>query len=47
MSTPLQIPPEGQTVTLFQFEGTAIHIESDEAKQQIAELGYDGIVIFF
>jgi dynein intermediate chain 1 len=32
----VQLPKEGNVVTLFEFEGTALHIESAEAKAQLA-----------
>lgn len=36
-----QLPTPSNTVTLFQFDGTAIHKESAEAKQQMIEMGED------
>ncbi|XP_037903642.1 dynein intermediate chain 2, ciliary isoform X3 [Hermetia illucens] len=33
------VPPVGNTVTLFNFEGTALHLESEEAQNQILEQG--------
>lgn len=38
----VNVPSPGNTVTLFEFEGTALHIDSAEAKQQLAECGEEG-----
>lgn len=32
----MPIPKESNVVTLFEYEGTALHIESAEAKAQLA-----------
>jgi dynein intermediate chain 1, axonemal len=32
----VNVPPPGNTITLFEFEGTSIHIDTQEAKDQIA-----------
>ncbi|GBP16788.1 hypothetical protein EVAR_72915_1 [Eumeta japonica] len=37
-----QIPPADNTVTLLKFEGTSLHIDSEEAKRQIEENGEMG-----
>lgn len=39
-----KLPPAGNTVTLLEFQGTSLHLESDEAKVQIEELGDVGNV---
>lgn len=33
----------GNTVTLFQFEGSSLHVDSPEAKAQMANMGEEGI----
>lgn len=33
------MPPQPNIVTLFQFDGTSLHLDSDEAKKQIEEMG--------
>lgn len=33
------MPPPPNIVTLFQFDGTSLHLDSDEAKKQIEEMG--------
>lgn len=38
----VNVPPPGNTVTLFQFEGTALHIDSAEAKKQMSECREEG-----
>lgn len=36
------VPPPENTVTLLEFEGTALHKDTPEAKEQIARKGTDG-----
>lgn len=38
----VQVPPPGTTITLFEVEGTALHVESDEAKAQMADCREEG-----
>lgn len=35
----VQMPAPPNIVTLFQFDGTSLHLDSDEAKKQIEEMG--------
>ncbi|KAJ6643291.1 Dynein intermediate chain 2, ciliary [Pseudolycoriella hygida] len=37
----VEMPPPPNIVTLFQFDGTSLHLDSDEAKKQIEEMGDD------
>lgn len=39
------MPAPSNIVTLFQFDGTSLHLDSDEAKRQIEEMG-DGKFYF-
>lgn len=41
-SNKFQVPIAGNTVTLMQMEGSALHIDSDEAKIQMEEMGEIG-----
>ncbi|XP_037895321.1 dynein intermediate chain 1, axonemal [Glossina fuscipes] len=38
----VKIPPAGNTVTIFQYAGNSIHVDSDEAKAQMEETGEIG-----
>lgn len=38
----VHVPPPGTTVTLFSIEGSALHIESEEAKLQMADCREEG-----
>lgn len=38
----VNVPPPGTTITLFEVEGTALHIDSEEAKAQMAECREEG-----
>lgn len=35
------VPPQTNVVTLFEFEGTSIHKDSSEAKDQLAVAGFE------
>lgn len=35
------IPPQDTVVTLFEFEGTSIHKDTPEAKDQLAVAGFE------
>ena len=39
------MPAPSSIVTLFHFDGTSLHLDSDEAKKQIEEMG-DGKLYF-
>lgn len=46
----INVPPPDTTITLFEVEGTALHVESDEAKAQMANCREEGektIILFF
>lgn len=38
----VNVPPPGTTVTLFSVEGTALHIDSEEAKHQMTQCREEG-----
>lgn len=38
----INVPPPGTTITLFEVEGTALHMESEEAKAQMADCREEG-----
>lgn len=38
----VNVPPPGTTITLFEVEGTALHVDSEEAKAQMAECREEG-----
>lgn len=40
------VPPQDNTVTLFEYEGTSIHKDTPEAKEQQATAGFEGKSIF-
>lgn len=41
------MPIAGNTVTLMQMEGSALHIDSDEAKIQMEEMGEIGLYLLY
>lgn len=45
------VPPQDNTVTLFEYEGTSIHKDCPEAKEQQATIGFEGkyssLLIFY